>query len=74
LNVAEPDKLEWPHHDDNSQPTDPYLDRPRLSTTVEDVVYLGLAMVLAGSAVGLLVAVFIDAARLARRYIRCQSS
>jgi len=32
-------------------------------TTVEDIVYLGLAIVLAGSAVGLLVAVFIDAAR-----------
>ncbi len=32
-------------------------------TAVEDVVYLGLAVLLAGSAVGLLVAVVVDAAR-----------
>jgi uncharacterized membrane protein (DUF373 family) len=32
-------------------------------TTVEDIVYLGLAVVLAGSAVGLLVTGFIDAVR-----------
>ncbi len=32
-------------------------------TAVEDVVYLGLAVLLAGSAVGLLVAVAVDAAR-----------